>query len=75
MKKVFKKNQIVIAVLAVMIADFFLCIKLLSPPWGLGGAGALPRRVRPAYSRTLCLPHRRVGTLPLRGISALNAPT
>ena len=42
MKKVFKKNQIVIAVLAVMIAVFFLCIELLSPPWGLGVPGPCP---------------------------------
>ena len=26
-------------------------------PLGAGGAGALPRRVRTAYSRTRCLPH------------------
>ena len=42
MKKVFKKNQIVIAVLAVMIAVFFLCIELLSPPWGRGCQGLAP---------------------------------
>ena len=42
MKKVFKKNQIVIAVLAVMIAVFFLCIELLSPPWGRGCRGLAP---------------------------------
>ena len=33
-----------------------LCTPFPFSPSGVGGAGALPRRMRPAYSRTLCLP-------------------
>ncbi len=47
-------------------------------PSGAGGAGATPRRVRAAYSRTRCLPHQKGGLPPQRGVSALpslTAPT
>jgi len=44
------------------VFDFlFSAFRSSSPLQGAGGAGALPRRVRTAYSRTRCLPHLRVG--------------
>ena len=39
----------------------FVSPDLFFSPLGAGGAGAKPRRVRPAYSQTLCLPYPEVG--------------
>ena len=42
----------------------FVSPDLFFSPLGAGGAGAKPRRVRPAYSRTLCLPSTEVDKPP-----------
>ena len=42
----------------------FVSPVLFFSPLGARGAKALPRRVRPAYSRTLCLPYPQVGKPP-----------
>lgn len=47
----------------------FVSPDLFFSPLGAGGAGALPRRMRPVYSRVRCLPHPRVGFPPQRGPS------